>query len=124
MNYNLILQIIVIEKIILNRHCITYLKYIEKKNSYPDDLKKLAKQLKEDANKLYNKLINNKKNIVKEIFDFLGKQEIIPFSAENFVGAENRVHSERAPYRNKKDGNKKHSHYDSMIWESLYTIKN
>lgn len=92
-------------------------------NSYPDDLKKLAKQLKEDADKLYDKLINNKKNIVKEIFDFLGKQEIIPFSAENFVGAENRVHSERAPYRNKKDGNKKHSHYDSMIWESLLYYK-
>uniref|UniRef100_UPI003F4C616C PIN domain-containing protein n=1 Tax=Brachyspira catarrhinii TaxID=2528966 RepID=UPI003F4C616C len=92
-------------------------------NSYPDDLKKLAKQLKEDANKLHDKLINNRKNIVKEIFDFLGKQEIIPFSAENFVGAENRVNSERAPYRNKKDGNKKHSHYDSMIWESLLYCK-
>lgn len=92
-------------------------------NSYPDDLKKLAKQLREDADKLYDKLINNKKNIVKGIFDFLSKQEIIPFSAENFVGAENRVNSERAPYRNKKDGNKKHSHYDSIIWESLLYYK-
>ena len=57
-------------------------KYREE-NSYPDNLKKLAKQLKEDADKLYNKLIDNRKNIVNGIFDFLGKQEIIPFSAEN-----------------------------------------
>ena len=91
-------------------------------NSYPDNLKNMAKELKEGANKLYNELINNRKNIVKEIFDFLGKQEIIPFSAENFVGAENRVNSERAPYR-KKEGNKKHSHYDSLMWESLLYYK-
>ncbi|MEI0609435.1 PIN domain-containing protein [Brachyspira pilosicoli] len=91
-------------------------------NSYPEEFKKIAKQLKEDANELYNKLINNRKKIVKEIFDFLGKQEIIPFSAENFVGAENRVNSERAPYK-KKEGSKKHLYYDSLMWESLLHYK-
>lgn len=97
-------------------------KLYKEENSYPKDLKESAKQLKEDSNKLYDKLINNRKKIVKEIFDFLEKQEIIPFNAENFVGAENRVNSERAPYK-KKEGNKKHSHYDSLMWESLLHYK-
>lgn len=97
-------------------------KLYKEENSYPKYLKESAKQLKEDSNKLYDKLINNRKKIVKEIFDFLGKQEIIPFSAENFICAENRVNSELAPYK-KKEGNKKHSHYDSLMWESLLRYK-
>lgn len=64
------------------------------KNNYEEDIIKRANKLLEDMKEF-------KENSFKELIDFLSEQEIIPFSAENYIGAQNRKESSRPPYTQK-----------------------
>lgn len=65
------------------------------KNNYEEDIIKRTNKLLEDMKKF-------KENSFKELIDFLSEQEIIPFSAENYIGDQNRKESSRPPYTQKK----------------------
>lgn len=65
------------------------------KNNYEEDIIKRTNKLLEDMKEF-------KENSFKELIDFLSEQEIIPFSAENYIGAQNRKESSRPPYTQKK----------------------
>ena len=80
------------------------------KNNYEEDIIKRTNKLLEDMKKF-------KENSFKELIDFLSEQEIIPFSAENYIGAQNRKESSRPPYTQKNNNN--HDYYDSLIWENI-----